>query len=529
MNEQAMLASIEANPFASKCVLARDKCLMRNDVTQLSPSLAANHCQPCSLFHAIIFESQMSTGVVQDRQAEVDGVYDYQEDRDTQSFEQFLSHRSPPSCPEKFDEMFARSRANKDSSKELPAKMGADGSVELGGNASQKQFDRKRVDKMLKKQAKEIRREADVIKNHGDYLPDYDYIMRNERFFNNYLKPSLPFDRDLNIEVIMKTWTPFKYSPYNDLKSNYIRRVGERVALVGALNDIFGHNFFTYVNNKNYRFDSLNFELLKFIGDTPEKDKVPTMFEHKFITNMLGKMVICMLSDVDRAFSKESYLLNNYFKVAVKNTLNEFSHLLKTNNIVSDSWHVFETCLLTTDMAKYVYKYSSLDDTRKKLSEAYSSDEFLMEQLAANILKTFIPTIAFSYFSAIKNVYIVGRLLSIYVNKKLFDRAIDKNLIQHIPEDVMEMVEAKGGSKLLQIMTDLYVLASVMTTEYETNYVANVNVRSAPTVNGQKLSNQTEMYYINHIIAGPQYLVLKMLENSLPTLAWTLIPREEGQ
>ena len=440
-------------------------------------------------------------------QSDIDQFYNNNEEIETKQFEKFLQNRNPPKHPEKFDSFLSMMNNQQQSYKLHTESSGLDSDELNLSNASvvenkpeQPPISKTKLKKLLKEQSDNINKEADLIKQKGEYLPDYEYIDNNYKFFNDFLKPTLPIDNDMNIEKILRCWTPFKYSPYNDLKTNYIRRVGERVVLVSSLNDIFKQNFFTYVNNRNYRFDSLNFELLKFIGSVSNIDKTPTKFEHVFIKVMLSKIIICMLSDVDRCFTKDVVQLNNFFKMAVKNTLNEFQHLLKTDNIISSSWNIFEKCLFISEFNTNIYKFTTANDLRDKLIEAFKNEEFLMEQLAANILKTFIPTIAFSYFSVIKNIYIIGRLLSIYVNKRLF----------------------KNKTKQ-QIETDLYTIAAVLTIEYETNYIANINVRTAPMVNGSQLSKQTEMYYINHLIAGPQYIILKMLENALPTLANSLM------
>lgn len=429
-------------------------------------------------------------------QDDINRVYDNGEAIEIKQFEDFLNNRTPPKQPEQFNGFM-----NMDNENTKKYKLSGESVVENNNdNIDVSNMSKSKMKTLLKKQSEQINKEANEIKNKGDYLPDYEYININCKFFNNYLKPTLPIDNDMNIEKILRYWTPYKYSPYNDLKTNYIKRVGERVVLISLLNDIFNKNFFTYVSNKNYRFDSLNFELLKYIGSVPNNDKIPTKFEHVFIKTMLMKLIICMVSDVERCFTKETTQINNYFKLAVKNNLNEFAYLLKTDNIISMSWNVFEKSLFMSEFNTSIYKFSTAEELKNKLIEAYNSDEFLIEQLAANILKTFIPTIAFSYFSVIKNVYIIGRLLSIYINKQLY----------------------KNKNKQ-QIETDLYVIAAVLTTEYETNYIANVNVRTAPMVNGKQLTKQTEMYYINHLIAGPQYLILKMLENALPTLADSIL------
>ena len=445
------------------------------------------------------FRHEHTTDILQ---SDVDHMYNNEEAIEIKQFDDFLTHRTPPKYPEQFDAIVS----DEDKTKKYKLKQESNcmsDSISLSSSAVVEEANEKgnklsktKLKKLLKSQSEQINKEANEIKKKGEYLPDYDYIDNNYAFFNKYLKPTIPIDNDMNIEKILRYWTPYKYSPYNDLKTNYIRRVGERVVLISLLNDVFGKNFFTYMSNKSYRFDSLNFELLKFIGTTPNNDKIPTKFEHVFIKTMLSKLIVCMLSDVERCFTKDEPQLNNYFKLAIKNSLNEFAYLLKTDNVISLSWTVFEKSLFMSNFNRNIYKFTTAEDLKKTLTEAFKSEDFLMEQLAANILKTFIPTVAYSYFSVIKNIYIIGRLLSIYVNKRLF-----------------------ANKSKREIETDLYVIAAVLTTEYETNYVANVNIRTAPMVNGKQLTKQTEMYYVNHIIAGPQYLVLKMLENALPTLA----------
>lgn len=445
--------------------------------------------------------TESTTDILQDN---IDHIYNNDEANEIKMFDEFLSHRTPPKQPEQFD-MFMNNEDNTTKYKPTSDNNMGD-NVDLSNisinkdNNDNKQISKTKLKKLLKEQSKTINKEANELKQKGDYLPDYEYINKNYKFFNNFLKFTLPIDNDMNIEKILKYWTPYKYSPYNDLKTNYIKRVSERVVLISLLNDIFNENFFTYISNRNYRFDSLNFELLKFIGSVDDKDKIPTMFEYGFIKLMLSKLIVCMLSDTERCFTKDMTQINKYFKLAVKNNLNEFAHMLKTNNIISNSWMVFEQSLFLSEYYSSIYRFTTPDELKNTLIKAYQNDDFMMEQLAANILKTFIPTVAFSYFSVIKNIYIIGRLLSIYVNKRLFENKTKQ-----------------------QIQTDLYVIAAVLTAEYETNYVANVNVRTTPTVNGKQLSKQAEMYYINHLIAGPQYLILKMLENTLPTLADTMI------
>lgn len=414
----------------------------------------------------------------------LDNVYDEVDNIETKNFEKFLSERQPPMLPEKLADMEAPKSA-----------------IEGSEADKVKPPSKKQIKESLKQQSKNIAKQAEQLRKAGEFQPDYEYIESNMNFFNKFLTYDYNFDRDMNITQILHEWTNFKYSPFSELRTNYIKQVSERVICIEEMSNLFKHNFMTYMNHTNYRFDSLSFELCKFIGITKDNNKIPFNFEYTFIHTMLSKLLVCMLSNVDRCFSDKKVQLNINFKKAIKTYLNEMSHILETKNRISTSWEVFEHCLLVSSHDSQIYIFKGSDDLKEKLIDCIKDaksqqPEFLLEQLIGNTLKTFIPTIAYSYFVAIKNIYIMGRLISIYMNKKLYEGKSDREIIY-----------------------DFHIIANTLTVEYEVNYLANLNTRSAPTCsNGDEMNKQTEMYYINHLIAGPQYYILKQLELSLPTI-----------
>ena len=443
-----------------------------------------------------------NVSIAEDEQHYIDEYYDETEDKLDSKFEEFLKNRIPPTVPEKIEDLMTKQELMKKKQEEQDTKKYKLDNNNVKEESNKQMLSKTQINKMLKEQSNNIAKQANEIKKTNDYLPDLDYIERNNNFFKKFLNYTVDFDYDMNIVNIMHSWTNFKYNPYNDLKTNYIRQAGERVVIIEQLGEIFNHSFLTYINSHNYRFDSLNFEITKFIGNTSEKHKTPTRFEYVFIKNMLARVLICMLSNVDRCFIGETTQINNHFKKAVQHYLNEFSYILKTHNKISHSWEVFESCLFLSQFDSQIFKFNGANDLKEKLMECYKdNDNFVIEQLVANTLKTFIPTIAYSYFAYIKNIYLIGRLLSIYANKQLYK---DKNKEQ--------------------IEIDLYIIASALTIEYEINYIANINVRCTPFCkNGKELSKQTEIYYINHLISGPQYCLLKQIELSLPTLSETFV------
>lgn len=425
--------------------------------------------------------------MIENTQEELDTFYNDIDDNEAEKFEKFLKERTPPMKPEKMIR------------KDPPIPSTDEGDEKV------KPPTKKQIKESLKQQSKRISQQAEQLKKTGDFQPDYEYIEANMNFFYKFLNNDCNFDMDMNITQIMHNWTNFKYSPFSELRTNYIKQIGERVVCVDEMSKLFKHNFMTYVNHTNYRFDSLSFELCKFIGITKDSEKVPFNFEYAFIHSMLSKLLICMLSTVDRCFADKKVQLNVNFKKAIKTYLNEMAHIIGTRNKISTSWEVFEHCLLVSSHDSQIYTFKGSADLKEKLIECWKDSrsqepEFLLEQLIGNTLKTFIPTVAYSYFMVIKNIYIMGRLISIYMNKKM-----NQNKTQR------------------EIMYDFHVIASTLTIDYEVNYLANLNTRSAPVcTNGEEMNKQTEMYYINHLISGPQYYILKQLELSLPTIVKTM-------
>lgn len=502
---------------------------------------------------------------MENQQEIIDEVYDNINDLEEAEFNRFLKERKPPMKPEKFTiqpPIIDNGKANSKLTKQVEKKVenidtnndinddndvdndandnndndandenNVVGSSDKQQNKQQykhqnkhqvnnknvnkddnimKQPTKKQIKKSLHEQTKRIAKQAEKLKRAGEFEPDYEYIENNMDFFNKFLLHDNNFDRDMNITQIMHDWTNFKYSPFSELRTNYLKQISERVVCIEELGKLFKYNFITYMNKTNYRFDSLSFELCKYIGTTNDKDKIPFNFEYQFIHSMLSKLLVCMLSNVDRCFTNNKVQININFKKAIQTYLNEFAHILETKNKISTSWEVFEHCLLSSSHDTQIYVFKGSDDLKSKIKECFidmKSDkpQFLLEQLIGNTLKTFIPTIAYSYFSVIKNIYIMGRLISIYMNK-------------HLNE----------GKTRKQIIYDLYVISNTLTVEYEVNYLANLNTRSAPIcADGSEMNKQTEMYYINHLIAGPQYYILKQLELSLPTMVQYIYRKHE--
>ncbi len=362
-------------------------------------------------------------------------------------------------------------------------------------------------DSKVEETVNNMKQNADTIKNSIKDSVDYEYIEKNMGFFNKFLSFN-PALYGLDIERVMSSWTNFNYSPFMELRGNYIKNTNERLVLITELEKLFDTKLLQYTTPNSYRFDMIAFSVCKFIGNTNMR-KLDTKFEHELVKSLLSKLVICMNCETDRAFVS-NVSNNNSFKACVFEMNKQMKWIENTRTTNGTqltraglSWKVFRTALFDNTMDGQVFKYKSPSDLYTKLVECDRDKEGTsMEILIANCLKTYIPAIQLSYYLAIKNVYLIGRLISIYVINGLY----------------------KNKSRR-DIEFDLYTIVACMIIDYETFYLANSMVpRSFPRLrNDDQISKQGQLYFINHQLTGPQYYVLKQLELSIPTIVTMLV------
>ena len=124
----------------------------------------------------------------------------------------------------------------------------------------------------------------------------------------------------------------------------------------------------------------------------------------------------------------------------------------------------------------------------------------MVENLLGNILKCYLPSIALNYFYAIKSIYIIARLTSLYIQLGLFK-----------------------GKSTEEVMNDLFVIGASGAIVYENkSFIFKQATRSLPGYD-KPLSNETKLYILNHLMTGGQFYILKMMEESLPVIASDLV------
>ena len=342
---------------------------------------------------------------------------------------------------------------------------------------------KKQRENHVKNMMSKIIETANEIKDKVQTL-DFDYVNINEKFFSKFFQYSSICN---DIKTFIQEQTNFKYEPFQNISVTNTLSAPEKLVFISRLSNIFNEPFINSVD-ANWKFDKLESAIIKFI----EKFNKSTDIEYKLIKSLLGKMIVLMLSDVEQAFATENVNMNEDCEKYLKSYVESMTSFGNIRNCISKSWSTFVNCLFNKSEA-FILKHDDLETPEKLLMDGYSN-HFMLEIFAANILKTFQTNIMIDYFHAIRYCYIWVRLVSILIQNSL-EKGLDKN----------------------KLMENIYTISVVITSMYEDLYfISSILPKSLPM--NEDLSEETILYFLNHTIKGPQYMILKQLELSGPCI-----------
>lgn len=378
------------------------------------------------------------------------------------------------------------------------------GKVEIGTEKAEKLSDEeieKKIKKAATKLTNDIKDQVKTMEQNGNCrkLDPLNYTVGTENYniFKHYMFDMLLVPKRcvtrFNLNEYISSITIFNYNCFDSPNVAMQHPIPEKVIFTEKLNSLFD---FQFANSKqgDFHFADLDAQLLKFINI--HSDKGTLTFEYRMIRSALGKFILALNTDVELALRDNTRpTINSAFKQVIIRDIQQMKFIQNPNGKTFTSWKAFLDTLLNVGSDKLIYVHDNYRNLNSKLELAYGTD-FLIENLLGNTLKCYLPSIALNYFYAIKSVYIISRLVSIYIQLRLFK---DKT-----PE---------------QIMNDLFVIAVCGTIIYENkSFIFKQATRTLPGYD-KPLSNETKLYILNHLLTGGQYYILKMIEESLPVIA----------
>ena len=382
------------------------------------------------------------------------------------------------------------------------------GRVEISKKKGKKLSDKEleqEIDKAKTKITTSIQDQVEEMEKNGNcrQLDMYNYTPGSDKYnmFKHYLlNPLLVPKRCItkfSLNEYINSITIFNYNCFDTPNVQMQHPIPEKVIFTEKLNNIFNYQF---VSSKSgdFHFADLDAQILKFISTQANLGTLK--FEYQLIKSSLGKLILNLNTDVELALRDNTRpTLNSAFKQVIIKDIQYMKYIQDQSGKTFISWKTFLDTLLGLGSDKLIYVHDTYRNLNTKLDKAYSTD-LLVENLIGNTLKCYLPSVALNYFYAIKSIYVLARLISIYIQLGLFKKKT--------PE---------------QVANDLYTIGVACTIMYENkSFIFKQASRTLPSYD-KPLSNETKLYILNHLLTGGQYYILKMLEESVPVIASDLV------
>lgn len=296
----------------------------------------------------------------------------------------------------------------------------------------------------------------------------------------------------LTMNEFINAVTTFKYDSYDSPNVAIEHSIPEKVAITSRLNSIFSHEFIDPAKG-NFHFNDLDKQLLTFLHK--HRNLGTLKLEYTMVKAFLCKLIIALNTSCELALRDNTKpTIGTDFKQAILPDIETMKKLQSNIGKTFKSWTTFLNTLLSIDSDNTIYVHNNNASLNDKLSLAFNND-FLTEHLLGNMLKCYLPSVAVDYFYAIKAIYIISRLTSVYIQKHLY---LNKSLNA--------------------IVQDLYVIGASGIISYENkSFIFKQMPRTLPTYKNE-ITENTKMYILNHFFTGGQYYILKMVERSIPVL-----------
>lgn len=248
----------------------------------------------------------------------------------------------------------------------------------------------------------------------------------------------------------------------------------EQLVLLGKLNKLFGFEFIQQTDS-NLKFGDVDRSICAFL-----KARKPQ--QHKIVSNivqhMLKKILICSMGQMESAFRSDSVWITPEFKRVI---LPEIIMMQALPENLKNSFNIFVEELTELKDPRILKDSSKLDYL------IHTATNGIIEQTLARAIKCMTPMFIYDYFEAVKSVYLFAGMLEVLLSEKT------RETLQRI---------------------DILLLGRVALFVYQNSrYLQNSLPRNLPLSN-EELSEQLQMYYLNHTMLGPQNILLRMMEKA---------------
>lgn len=294
----------------------------------------------------------------------------------------------------------------------------------------------------------------------------------------------------IDTEKFINSFGIYEYHLNQGVDEKLGHDVPTQLYYINQLGKIFDWNFVMFADG-SLKFTNVDLMCCDFIKKYQETNTIPNYkIAYDLLEYMLFKLIVATCTSKENAFKSEHIWINNGFKLATKNDVVMLTclpdKLMKSFTIFIDELSKTSDCYIFNDISKLV-----------RLNREHNEME--LEPVLASAIRGMTPMFIYDYFNVVKSLYIFMALYSIYISK------VEQKQIRYSVEDI-------------------HTIAVVCSIMYQNKRLFQHGIgRQLPTLRDREnniieLDEQTQLYYLNHTMLGPQYLLLKNFEEAVCSL-----------
>lgn len=371
-------------------------------------------------------------------------------------------------------------------------------SQSLVSNTKPKSIDPKVLDDKVKATIKKLEDDANHLAKSIDFtvnpLTETDRVDYKTLLYYTKLYPETINQFGVSTDKYITKLTNKHYSTKEQIKESLLDNGAKQLVYISRLSKQLQHSLLTHTDT------SLKFENIHFMICDYFKNKVNPINNYRCVYQILResckKLLISSFSDVELAFRSNGCWINESFKHMI---LKDVIMLQTLPTKLSKSWKVFITELCQTNSPTIYNDISKLDYL------IHVDENFVIEETLARSIKCMTPCFIYNYYAVVRSLYLLCGLL----------------------DDWLDIVKPKvSESKITgdELSQQLVNIGKVVCYIYEnTRLQEHSTCRNLP-YSKDKMSEELVMYYLNHTIKGPQYMILREVCDKIKVLRYSVIP-----
>jgi hypothetical protein len=388
-----------------------------------------------------------------------------------------------------------------------PEKVGIQKEIEK--EAKEAGINQKELTEKLKNTIKQLEEEAarleqsDEFKdfeNQNKYTFTEEDIENSRRFlFNNTIEDIFKCSNGISTDKYISFVNDERYSTKTQPKEGSIDSTPKQLVYISKLSKQLGTQLLQE-SNLQLKFNNIDMTICNYFRNKKINDYKAVYI---LLREFFKKLIVASLSDVELAFRSQNNWISEEFKKLI---LKDVIMLQTLPPKLAKSWKIFVNELCKTNDASIYNDISKLDFI------LHIDCDFVVEETLAKSIKCMTPCFIYNYYLAAKSVYILCGLLDDWYDsvKNRYSKKDNETSISDNKNN--ENSKKESGLSKNELYIELINISKVCTYLYENSrFYENSTARSLPYSN-EPISQELQVYYLNHTMMGPQYRLIKGLE-----------------